>query len=662
VRCAKVSPVLCAVLMISVGVIGNAYAESDILDAAEAGELEELVRLLDGGEDIETKNDARQTPLILAAANNRVDVIRELVRRGANLEATEKESLHTPLLAAIRERHIEATRVLVEAGAGLSAEADNGANALDMADLTDQDEISEFLEESGAKHGTMFVEWAADKDPERLAAAITIGSLRFTRWLISNGADVQAPTSTNGSPLSEASYYGHPHIAEYLIEQGADLDFGNDLGFTPVHEAAANNRVEVARVLIAAGADVTIPNDRRNTPLHAAAQRGFVEIGEMLLDAGAEINAQNETGHTPLWAAIQDNFVPFARMLLRRGANVGMSTKMGSTILHCIAQEGRGELLADVLEKGAVVDAASSVGLTPLGSASYNGHSEVVRELLSAGADPNHRTNDDLTPLHLTAIEGYSDPALLLLAAGADPCAVQELGFTALDIAIDSGKSDYVRAVAKEFEECSIWSSVEVERAQRALLEIGYDPGSADGQWGGKTETALQAFQADIGIPIVSWLGPSIMGFLDRAAKEGIRAGKWARVSGPSRNEDLSWLSGSWSVTHSPSGDPGSIPQEGAFWTWDVHVAGDQMKIGGREISNVEISNGYVAFEVGGYDYVLEKRSEDCLLGTREAVNTISGGIMLGARWGSVSMKKGAAGCSDSRELSRPLSRSVLEQ
>ncbi|WP_300034152.1 peptidoglycan-binding protein [uncultured Roseobacter sp.] len=45
-----------------------------------------------------------------------------------------------------------------------------------------------------------------------------------------------------------------------------------------------------------------------------------------------------------------------------------------------------------------------------------------------------------------------------------------------------------------------------VAQTQRALTELGYDPGPVDGQMGGKTRAAIEAFQADRGYPITGKL------------------------------------------------------------------------------------------------------------------------------------------------------------
>ena len=51
-----------------------------------------------------------------------------------------------------------------------------------------------------------------------------------------------------------------------------------------------------------------------------------------------------------------------------------------------------------------------------------------------------------------------------------------------------------------------------VRQLQRALKELGYDPGEVDGDFGAKTESAVQAFQRDRGLDVdgivgeITWL------------------------------------------------------------------------------------------------------------------------------------------------------------
>lgn len=62
-------------------------ADRDLLRAAEQGDADAAALALRSGADLESRNDQRQTPLLLAAANNRNSVARLLVDLGADPDA-----------------------------------------------------------------------------------------------------------------------------------------------------------------------------------------------------------------------------------------------------------------------------------------------------------------------------------------------------------------------------------------------------------------------------------------------------------------------------------------------------------------------------------------------------------------------------------------------
>ncbi|MDQ3156250.1 MAG: ankyrin repeat domain-containing protein [Actinomycetota bacterium] len=67
--------------------ISSADADRDLLRAAEKGDADAAALALRAGADLESRNDQRQTPLLLAAANDRYAVARLLVDLGADPDA-----------------------------------------------------------------------------------------------------------------------------------------------------------------------------------------------------------------------------------------------------------------------------------------------------------------------------------------------------------------------------------------------------------------------------------------------------------------------------------------------------------------------------------------------------------------------------------------------
>src|SRR5690606_11411339 len=59
--------------------------------AAESGDTRTVTMLIEGGSEVDAREQAmEQTPLMFAAAYNRVEVVKLLIDRGADVEATSK--------------------------------------------------------------------------------------------------------------------------------------------------------------------------------------------------------------------------------------------------------------------------------------------------------------------------------------------------------------------------------------------------------------------------------------------------------------------------------------------------------------------------------------------------------------------------------------------
>ena len=124
-----------------------------------------------------------------------------------------------------------------------------------------------------------------------------------------------------------------PAIAKFLISEGADVDAKADNGFTPFFMATVAKNFALAQVLISAGADVNAKDSNGQTALHFAATAGNVEIIEFLVAHGANVNAKERRGLTPLHVAAFLGNVEIAKILVSHGANVKAESNNGATPL-----------------------------------------------------------------------------------------------------------------------------------------------------------------------------------------------------------------------------------------------------------------------------------------------------------------------------------------
>lgn len=117
----------------------------------------------------------------------------------------------------------------------------------------------------------------------------------LVRWLVEQGADVNAGDKYEGTALHEHAVNWCGNI-ELLLELGADieaLDYQNE---TPLFAAAGSFRLNWVQILIEKGANISAENKMQQTPLEHALMRcrnadivDMAKVAELLLDAGATI-------------------------------------------------------------------------------------------------------------------------------------------------------------------------------------------------------------------------------------------------------------------------------------------------------------------------------------------------------------------------------------
>jgi ankyrin repeat protein len=86
----------------------------------------------------------------------------------------------------------------------------------------------------------------------------------------------------------------------WAIHAGADVNARTEYNETPLHWAAQNGFTDCVRVLIDNGADVNARDELQRTPLLIASRAGWVEVVRLLIEYGADIKAKDATGRTPL--------------------------------------------------------------------------------------------------------------------------------------------------------------------------------------------------------------------------------------------------------------------------------------------------------------------------------------------------------------------------
>jgi hypothetical protein len=138
--------------------IGSGQTATALGEAARWGHIELVRELLQAGADVNSRDNAGSTPLMLAASGGNVEAMRLLLEAGADVNAQDDRKGMTPLMWLAAAMHplrvyLQAAQLLLDAGADPAIEANDRTTVLDWANEGRPKKFVELLLEAGAKPG-----------------------------------------------------------------------------------------------------------------------------------------------------------------------------------------------------------------------------------------------------------------------------------------------------------------------------------------------------------------------------------------------------------------------------------------------------------------------------------------------------------------------------
>ena len=389
--------------------------------------LRDAVTTLSITQDVVNAHDSRRrAPLYLAACRGYVEIIRDLIDRGAELKgrgesrysrarsklwwypAWARGEDSTPAIeAAVEGGHTEAVELLLEKGAEFGLTSGIHSSSLEAAVFKGHIEITRLLLSRGAP-----------VSPSTLQASVYNGDIHTFSLLLDRlpsqaleeakrrpGPAHRMPQPDLSRALYASALANRFACAKELLDRGVSVNRQTSgIYNTALQAAASQDHLEMMRLLIEGGADVNVTEDlgdrssniyhyaRHGCALQAAAHNGKIAAARMLIEAGAEVNVC--TGHfgTPLQAAAVGGHLPTFQLLLEHGAQIGTVAGHHGTALHAAASEGHTEIVHLLIDLGADVNAEGGDYGFALQAAARNGDVTSFRLLLNAGADPFARS------------------------------------------------------------------------------------------------------------------------------------------------------------------------------------------------------------------------------------------------------------------------------
>ncbi|XP_044024067.1 kinase D-interacting substrate of 220 kDa B isoform X2 [Siniperca chuatsi] len=377
-------------------------AIQNLFSYVEEENLSALKSHLDRFKEVDGRSDNGQTPLMLAAEQGSMEIVQELIRRGANVNLDDVDCW-SALICAAKEGHVEVVKELLENSAYIEHRDMGGWTALMWAAYKGRVEVTELLLEHGANPNTTGQQysvypiiWAAGR-----------GHADIVKVLLQNGAKVNCSDKYGTTPLIWASRKGHFDCVMHLLENGADVDQEGANSMTALIVAVKGGYTEVVKELLKRNPNVNMTDKDGNTALMIAAKEGYTEIVQDLLDAGTYVNIPDRSGDTVLIGAVRGGHVEIVRALLHKYADIDIRGQENKTALYWAVEKGNATMVRDILQCNPDTETCTKDAETPLIKATKMRNIEIVELLLDKGAKVSAVDKKGDTPLHI-AIRGRS--------------------------------------------------------------------------------------------------------------------------------------------------------------------------------------------------------------------------------------------------------------
>lgn len=330
-------------------------------------------------------------PWFLAAASGDAKTIQDYLTSGTQVNARDTFG-RTALYIATAYEHADIVRLLLKAGANPNLPS----------------EVLSHWSGSRAKQSAIHtaLETASQSENKDLEALLAQAGAKMQ-------AHASAPRLADGlTPILAAIEEGSTPTLRSLLKEGSFLRERESVrGMTVPLFALWRGREDLYTVLLEQGLGPSGTQEEKNTLLDAAVAHFRSGDARRLLDAGASV------GSFPTYRLadiIRKRDKKFLRMLLEAGA------KPSDSLVFSAVWAGDLEIVKILETHGANVKVVHN-GNTPLSIAVGNGNKAMVEYFLSKGADPNVHREGDLTPLEHALSGRRQDIADLLVQKGAKP-------------------------------------------------------------------------------------------------------------------------------------------------------------------------------------------------------------------------------------------------
>lgn len=298
--------------------------------------------------------------MLYASFMERIDLVRNLCKYGANIDYCEPEYELTALHLCAFRNCLDGVRYLISQGATINTKS--RYTPLHYAAFGDAFDVAYYFIQQGISQESL------ESKETPLHIAVRTNALRVLSLLITYNKELDRLDEDGYAAIHHAADERNSRCLKIFIKTGCPINILTRSSDTVLHLATTAGCVENVALLVEANADIHLRNHRGHTALHLAARSHSLECVEILLNNGADPNVEDNDGRTPLHLSLGKSIVTddITELLVSRKADVNKADKYGYTPLHIAASNELSQCVNILIKHEADLTAKTKGGTSAL--------------------------------------------------------------------------------------------------------------------------------------------------------------------------------------------------------------------------------------------------------------------------------------------------------
>ncbi|XP_055954674.1 putative ankyrin repeat protein RF_0381 [Patella vulgata] len=300
-----------------------------------------LQKLILAGLQINLQNKFGETPLYLATKSNNECAVNMLLETNDScVDFTDRKGI-TPLMLAAIQNEIKIIKLLHKHGASVNKQNGRGKTSLNFAIRNGNNSTVDVL----LKTNACDLNLSDNHGKSSLMLAVKNGNTELMKLLQQYGADINQQDNRGKTSLYLAVQNDSLNAIDVLLKMdGCDVNFSDNKGKSPLMLAVQNSNIELIELLYQYGADVNKQDGRGRSSTYLAVQKDNLKTVDVLLKMdGCDVNLTDNKGKSPLMLAVQNNNTELMVLLYQHNADVNKQDGLGrSAVYYCLHSVCRG--------------------------------------------------------------------------------------------------------------------------------------------------------------------------------------------------------------------------------------------------------------------------------------------------------------------------------